>query len=301
MKILIVGGDSFFGIPLIESLLLQSHDLYTVLEDGSKVEAYRQKSLHTIIGKPSENGPWLESVPKDIEVFINAVWPLTEPHSTNNNLEKQEQYMLTTTKNIVYLANKSTGKKIIQLGTIQYYAARGEVPFPERTEPDHTPKGFGKIFNQSIDYLLAQKNISPTVLLTGTFVYTKDEITPHIPVAFNKIAFYIDGGANLLQLTHRDDVTSFIQHLLTKNIQEKIINVTDNKPIRQQDLIKLLARKYNRLGPISIPPITATATIGEPLTLALTESLSAKNDLLKSTGYWLKFPDYQAGFATQTF
>jgi NAD dependent epimerase/dehydratase family enzyme len=262
-----------------------------------KIDEYRKKSIHVIQGIPEENGPWIDTVPKDCDVIYNCYWPIQ--FLQKGNTEKLAQDTLNTVKNIVYSANKLKVKKIIQPGTIHYYAGRGDVPFTEHAEQDKSPVGFGALFMPALNYLLAQKELDIKVLLFGSFLYDNTGTLPSVPRLFNKISFVVDNGLNLIQLTHVEDAVSAMQFILDKQTPEKIINIVDNKPIRQADFIKLLARKYNSLGPISIPHITVTPVIGEALSLNLTQSLTAKNDLLKSLGYWLKYPDYQAGFATQ--
>ena len=53
MKILVIGGTRFFGIPMVEALIKQGHDI-TIATRGNSKQAFYENTDHVILDRTDE-------------------------------------------------------------------------------------------------------------------------------------------------------------------------------------------------------------------------------------------------------
>jgi uncharacterized protein len=304
MKILLLGGTGFIGSRVRELLLKSGHDIWLLVRDVTKIEQFQHSGYHVLEGKADENGRWLNSLPEELDTIINLVKPdFPKIRITSADMEKiYSPFMLNVAKNITYIASKRNVKRIFQDARILNYPEFGGQWLTEKTGLNRSPANWGKLFSDSISFLQNFKQTPTTLLLFGGIIYSSEGVFANktVPYMFGKQYAIIGKGDNWIQLTHVDDAAAAIAHLIEKNFSEPLINIVDDKPISQKEFFGLLSYQQHISKPIPVPQFIGKTLFGDIVSNSLSQSYRAKNDLLKSTGYWLKYPDYQAGFGKIT-
>jgi NAD dependent epimerase/dehydratase family enzyme len=208
------------------------------------------------------------------------------------------ELMLRIGQNLSYVATKKKVRRIFQMANIFYYQVTGETQLSERSPRDLAPENYGAIYNGVLGHFLSQKEIPSTILISGHFVYNSEgHIFPAVPTLMHS-SFVIPGvDTKLLQLTHVEDYVGALIHLMTTDADLPIVNVVDNLPIAQKQFFGIVGNILKQRQTLILPEAIVAVICGDLYTKSLQRTVTAKNDLLKSTGYWLKYPDYKAGFA----
>jgi uncharacterized protein len=299
MRILLLGGTGFIGSRVLDLLINHKHDVWLLIRDKTRLEEYQHKGCHVILGNAEENGRWIDSLPAELDYIINLVKPdFPSIRITSADMDKKyTPFMTQVAKNITYIASKTNPKRIYQTSRIFYYKPVGIQWINEKAEFNRDPDNWGKLSVGLIKHLLEYKNTPTTFILFGSVVYDSAGTFARntIPTMYRNQYSIIGNGENWLQLTHIEDAAAGLVHLMEMNFSEQVINIVDDKPIAQKDFFKMIAYKTHSPGPLPIPLFLAKTLYGDIVANSLAESLRVKNDLLKSTGYWLKFPDYQSG------
>jgi NAD dependent epimerase/dehydratase family enzyme len=297
MKILIVSDNGLIADPLRQLLVANQHDIWILTSDESKRQLLQHSAVHLVLGNPAENGSWLNVLPPALDLIINLYTPYPNQKISNADLENIQATQITKiAQNISYIAERTKCPKLFQLIPPNYYGNVVTGTISERNPENLNSFALG--YQGLIRHFNAAANIATTFLILANFIYNSEGQTyPAIPKLFNKIYPIINHGDNWISVIHLDDLCSSILHLLNNNISEKIINLVDGKPIMQKDWIKMLSRVNLLPHPLPIPTAISNLLYGQAATTNLTNSAKLKNELLKSTNYWFKYPDYQAGLA----
>ncbi len=297
MKVLIAGATGFIGSLIVEQLLKKAHDVWVLLPDQSQLEEYQHMSVHAMVGNAAENGTWLSQLPDNLDFIVNAIFPNISVRLSLKQIENEgASHYFNVGKNLLYAAEKTGVKRMYQFAPLYCYTNTG-VEITEKSILNRDTNTIGKLYMDLLPYLTNQK-VQSTVLMHGLLYNFTGFTFPEIPRVAGRIPI-IGGGENLLVLTHIVDLASACVFLLEKEIAEHFINVVDDKPLRQKEIMQRLGLK-TQSGTVPLPKFAATPLLGDVLTSTLTESIQAKNNLLKSFGYWLKYPDMNAGFAAST-
>jgi len=299
MKLLVVGIENLIGKKIIPQLLQHKHDLWIVLEDSADQAIYQQMGLHVIVADIRQNGQWIDTIPQELEAIVNLTIPTLNKRLNLKTIENDiAPEMLRIGQNLCHIASARKSERIIQLTNIFYYSQRGTTELSERSPRDFAPDNYGLTYSSLTSYLFNQKDIQTTVCVAGHYIYDSDGVTiPQIPRIINN--FVICGtGENEIQLTHIDDLVGGLIHIIENNIREQVVNIVDNKPMLQKDFLKLLSHVYKTGSPLPFPVPLASFIFGDAYPKSISQSIVLKNGMLKESGYWFRFPDYTAGFAT---
>ncbi|MDQ3238919.1 MAG: NAD-dependent epimerase/dehydratase family protein [bacterium] len=300
MKILLLGGTGFLGSYVRKLLLKNNHDTWLLLKDGQRLEEFQHQGFHVLVGQAQENGSWIDTLPEQIDYIINLIEPELETiRLTVSQAEKNlSPFMLNIAKNLTYIASKKQVKRIFQSARILNYTYNPNVWHSENSSFEKSPTNWGKFYSDAILYLQNNKQTPTTLALFGSVIYDTEKTFAKktIPYLFKNQHPVIGSGENWLQLTHVDDAASALVHLLEIETVLPVVNIVDDKPITQKDFFNLLAIHEHGPKPIAIPIFLGKLLFGDIVSNSLSDSCRAKNALLKSTNYWLKFPDYQSGF-----
>lgn len=299
MKILVCGVENMVGELLIEQLKLQQHEVTAVIEDVALFEKYKTQEILAIQGNLQENGLWMKYIPQELDYIINCSYPKVPEHLSLGKIENEyAQQMLRIGQNLIYIATSKKVKRIFQMGNIFYYSSAGDTHVSEKTPRDLAPENYGAIFNGVIGQLTAQKDVPYTLALAGQFIYdSSGKIFPSVPMLMHSTFIMPGTESQYLQLTHIEDYVGAIVHLLSTEANLPIINIVDNTAVQQNQFFGIIGSIHKLQHAISMPSAIASIICGDAYVKSLEKTITSKNDLLKSTGYWLKYPDYKAGFA----
>lgn len=300
MKVFIAGGENQIIDEIVPVLRSQGHDISILVADAQQQSKYQQFGALVVVGNINENGRWIEYIPQDLDCILNLTTPVPAGHLSLKQIESHiAPEVLRSMQNITYVAQKKNAKRLYQLANAYYYKSQGIIPISERkSSRNPAPENYGLASSSAFGFLETQKQVPTTLLITGHYIYNSQAYTiPVIPRVMDTNYIVCESGENLIQLTHIDDLVGAIAHLVTQLSQEPVINIVDNKPISQQDLMNIFARVKGSVFPIHLPKNITALLFGDAYANSITESYELKNDILRETGYWLKFPDYSAGFA----
>jgi len=297
MKILLIQDNGFIADPLRKLLISKKHDLSVLTTDQSKLEILQHSGVHAIFGNPAENGQWINALASKYDYIINLYTPVPETRLNYSILEnKYDAELSKIAQNITYIAEKTSATRIFQIIPPNFYGDVSTGTISEKAPVN--PNSLAYAFQGLIRHFQGFKPTASTLIILPTFIYSIEGKTlPKVPLIANKIHPIFSHGENWISLVHLDDLVAAIDHLIENKFDQSIINLCDDKPIMQKDWIKMLSRISFLPHPLPIPASLANIIYGEVLTKNITNSAKLKNELLKSTGYWLKYPDYQAGLA----
>ncbi len=301
MRILVLGCENLIGTALFPLLAQRKYDIWVIVQDKESQENFQRYGAHTILADPSENGSWIDQLPLELDYIVNLLHPSISARVSLKALEnKIGEYMLQVTKNLTYIAKSRKVKRILQLANIFYYATRGETKVSEKSTRDIDPQNYGMLYKSAITHLLGNKEVNTTLLITGHFIYTsKGETFPEVPTLFETMYVKVDDANNYVQLSHCEDVVGAIDHLLAHELDLPFVNIVDDQPITQKQWIEILSHIKKVPTTISLPISFASFLMGDTYSQSVIQPIQAKNELLRSTGYWLKFPNYRAGFSSE--
>jgi NAD dependent epimerase/dehydratase family enzyme len=297
MKIFLTGASGLVGSRVLDILLKKNHDVWVLIHDPNRLEEFQHKSVHAMTGNAEENGSWLAQLPDKIDVTIDTITPQLLPRLSLKQVESTIAPLLFNIgKNISYAAGKTNCQRLYTLADVHCYINSG-IEITEKSALNRDANDIGRLYMDILPYLQSQKNIAVTTLMHGIIYDSQGHTRPEIPKIAGKIPLI--AGNTLVALTHAEDLANAIVFAVESNFDQSFLNVVDDKPISQKEFLSYLALR-NQTTTIPLPAFLASPMIGDIMTKTLSTSIQVKNQQLKSLGYWLKFPDIQAGFAPGT-
>jgi nucleoside-diphosphate-sugar epimerase len=165
-----------------------------------------------------------------------------------------------------------------------------------------------RVYGQTGDALLDEADIAQPVDFGGRRLLEAEQLLETLPcghTALRLSGIYGPGRRYLLSMAadqsrwpqqnswtnriHRDDAAAFVAWLIRQLANGSEIDdcyiVTDNQPVPQHEVLRWLAANMGHdVGPVSTPPPSG----GKRLS----------NARMRATGFQLRYPDYQAGYAS---
>ncbi|MDQ3098963.1 MAG: NAD(P)-dependent oxidoreductase [bacterium] len=298
MKIFLTGATGLLGSRVLELLLKKNHDIWVLIHDQSRLEEFQHKGVHAMVGNAEENGSWLGQLPEEIDITLNLIIPTIPARLSLKQVENEiAPLVFNIGKNVLYASQKTNAKRFYQIADVHCYQNSG-IEITEKSLLNRDATDWGRIYMDMFPYLQNQKNMPVTFLMHGLLYDSAGNTRPELPRIAGRFPI-VGNGANVLSLTHIEDLAAAISFVIDTNFSQQFLNIVDDKPIPQKDFLKLLALK-NQIATVPLPTFLATPALGDILTNTLTTSIHVSNHELKSLGYWLKFPDISSGFAPGT-
>jgi UDP-4-keto-D-QuiNAc 4-reductase len=247
-NILVSGASGFIGNMLIKELLNNGHNVYGLVRKN--IDSFNKQNYKNIL---------IEDISNNIELNKNISFDYyyhlaAKTHAKSNNYNEYYKVNVLGLKNILNSFNKLHIKKIIMLSSIK---VNGEGflsndNFYSKNSEEKPEDAYG---NTKLEAENLLKKYSTTkkinyVILRPPLVYGAG-----VKGNLSSLMNYIDKGVpmpviNTANMRSLISVNNLVNALITVGFNNKIINktylVSDDNPIRVEDLYKIIAKIMNK-------------------------------------------------------
>ena len=298
MKILLTGGTGFIGIPLMQRLLGEGHQVVLLSRNPENFGVAANGSLMIERWDGKSSGFWAEQM-NSIDGVINLAGEPIGLKRWNNTIKAAiRNSRIEATQVIVEAISQSTvrPKVLINASAVGFY---GDVPLSDVDETIGRGRGFLAETCELWEHraLAAKKQgVRVTLLRTGIALEKDGGVLARMMVPFKAFAGGPPGtGRQWISWIHRDDVIEAILFILKNDGLEGPINITAPEPATMRDFCQILARTIGRPSWAPVPEIVLKAMLGEMSEMLLTGQRALPRKLLEA-GFIFKYPNLEGAF-----
>ncbi len=289
MKIFMTGGTGFVGTYLSQELARQGHTL-TILTRKTETPAPAFPSIGFLTGNPTQEGPWMATVPEH-DWIINLAGASIFERWTEAKKKEIFESRVRTTRNLVAALAAGDGRQLLcSTSAVGFYGARGE----EELTEDSAPQGnfLGELARLWEGEAMRAQELGVRVVITRFgIVLGKDggALGEMVPMFRRFLGGPLGSGRQWFSWIHRQDHARAYTFILKHPEIRGPVNFTSPHPVRNQDLTKALARVLHRPAVFRAPAFMLRLMLGEFAETLLTGQKVLPKRLLDA-GFKCKFP-----------
>lgn len=286
MKIYILGGTGFIGRSFISALLERGHEIHALIRPGKKSPLPSQVSL--VEGDARYPGEWQKEIAgKDAVVNLAGV-PIDPPWTARTKQLIYES-RVTTTRNVVDAMSGT--ESLINASAIGYYGYCQDEILEETG-----PSGRGFLAAVCKDWearatAAAQKKAKVTILRFGIVLGYGGILEKLARMLYMFFGSRIGSGKQWLSWVHIEDAVDAMLFCLEG--KEGAYNISSPNPVRNQEIMRVLARLLQRTGSLPMPATFLKMALGE-FAGVLLEGQRVHPARLLSEGFSFRYPRIEA-------
>jgi uncharacterized protein (TIGR01777 family) len=280
MNILITGGTGLIGRKLVNSLLLDGHQITILTRDPQKAKDQLPSTIQAIKWDGASYQGW-GGIINQIDAVINlagesiAGKSLYQIFMQRWSQERKNRISQSRIKIGMALSEaiRTASKKpdvLIQSSAVGYYGSRG----PEKVI-ESSAVGNDYLAQVCLDWENSTASIEDVgvrrvIIRTGLVLDANDGILPVMLLPFKLfMGGPIGGGNQYIPWIHIQDQVDAIRYLATEENATGPYNLTAPNPVTNRDFSKIAGRVLRRPNWIPLPGFVLKLALGEKSTLIL--------------------------------
>jgi len=285
MRVLIV-GCGYVGVPLGAELVRLGHEVFGLRRNPAVENELKAAGIQPLIGDVTKLDE-LKKLPGEFDWVVNCV-------AAGGDAENYRQIYLQGTRNLIEWLTPDPPKKFVYTSSTSVYAQNDGSQVKE-SSPTEPIAETSKILVETEKVLLdaATQKKFPAVILRVAGIYGPGR--GHWFKQFLKNEAVMEGdGSRILNMIHRDDVTSCIIAALKSGRAGEIYNAVDDEPVSQRNFFEWLAGTLGKYPPPSAPENSA-----ENRRRGLTNKRVSNRKLKMELGCQFKYPNFRIGYSAE--
>ncbi|HYV48125.1 MAG TPA: TIGR01777 family oxidoreductase [Myxococcaceae bacterium] len=290
MHVAVSGGTGFIGRPLVDTLLLQGHQVRLLTRDPRRVAARSGVQAAALFPAPDVGG--CDAVVNLAGEPINQRWSAA---ARRRILDSRVQ----ATSAIAEAARRSgTVKVMVSASATGFYGgARGDEALDEGDSPGNDFTARVCSAWEEAARPAEQAGLRLALLRIGVVLHTDGgALQKMLPPFKLGLAGPLGSGRQWMSWVHRDDVVSLVLHALRTEAASGPLNATAPEPVTNADFTKALGRALHRPTFLRAPAAALRLALGEMSTLLLDGQKVLPRRTLE-TGFRFAYPTLDAAFA----
>jgi uncharacterized protein len=289
VKVFMTGGTGFVGTYLSRELVKEGHEV-TILTRKSRPPGPGESGISYVVGDPTQEGPWMGSVPEHDWVINLAGATIFTRWSEGRKEEIFDSRVKTTRNLVIAMAEGDLNQFFCSTSAVGVYGARGEETLTEDSELDHDFLGeLAKAWEA--EAMRAQEvGIRTVITRFGIVLGTGGGALGQMALMFRKyLGGQLGSGEQWFSWIHQQD--HFRAYLFLKDHPEITgpVNFTAPNPVRNQELTKALGRVLGVPTIMNAPAFMLRLVLGEFAETLLTGQKVLPRRLLDA-GFTFHFP-----------
>lgn len=291
MKILIFGGTGLIGSHLIETELLQEHEVCVVSRrpDEAKKKFSNKVDAVAWVGKSTdrlqEKAEWADAIINLAGENLAKLW-------NKKTKQKIEKSRVETGLTIAGLINNSKDKPrtVIQASAIGYYGSDPDATFNEDSAPG---KGFlADVIDKWEDSLdeIRSENVRKVFLRSGLVLSKEGGFLPKMILPMKLfVGGPIGSGQQWMSWIHLRDEVRAIRFLLENEAMRGPFNLTAPNPVQQKEFAETLGKAMDKPSWLPVPAFVLEASMGQMAKETVLASQRVIPDKLLDAGFEFVF------------
>ncbi len=295
MRIIVVGGTGFIGIPLVHELMKHGHSVTVLSRNATKARALVPSSVACINWDPCSAGVWA-NVLEDADAVINlAGEPIAEKRWTAARKRLIWDSRVSATRAVVEALRSHATKScvLVNASGIGYYGAREDDALDEGAV-----RGTGFLADLCLAWeaeamRAAEFGTRVVLLRTGMVLEADGGALAKMLLPFR---LFVGGpimpGTQWVSWIHRSDHLDLIQWVLTRPSVSGPINAVAPESVRMNRFCEVLGRVLQRPPWLPVPGFALKMLLGELGTIMTTGQWVIPAKAL-ADGYRFQFPSLE--------
>lgn len=287
MHIFIAGGSGYIGTYLCQHFLAHGH---RVTATGSRrVSSLPSSDLVTYIrADTTKPGDWQKSL-KNCHVIINLAGKTIFRHWTDRYKKEMYHSRIMTTKNIVSALPKTQSVLLCSASAVGYYGSQEDKSLTESAS-----LGDDFLAHLARDWeaeaMAAQNEQTRVAILRFGIILSRNggAMAKMIPAFKLFMGGPFGDGRQWFPWMHLKDVAGAIDFIIENSNISGPINFCSPHPVRNRELVRMLARALSRPALMRIPSFALRLVLGE-FGETLLASQRATPEKLVQNGYKFEF------------
>ncbi|MAE96081.1 MAG: NAD(P)-dependent oxidoreductase [Deltaproteobacteria bacterium] len=275
MSRILIAGCGYVGCRLAAELVLAGHEVHGLRREGALPEG-----VHAVHADLLDGAALARALPGGLDVAVYAASP-----GERSDAAYERTFVTAPSKLREVLERSSPGlsRVLFVSSTAVYAQARGEV-VDERaaTEPLHFT---GRRLLEGERGATAWPGQACAVRLAGIYGPGRAGLVDRVR---RGEATFAPGPPRYRNRIHRDDAAGLLAHLLGLPGLPPVILGVDDAPVPEREVLEWLASRLGAPAPRAGEPA--------PGSRGAAGNRRGCNDLLRSTGYVLRYPTYREGY-----
>ena len=299
MKVFLTGATGFIGSAIMRNLISAGHQVTGLVQNKVNKEKVKAAGGTPILGDLLVPGPWKEAV-QDHDVVISASSPFKITDKLS--IDEAKRRGLAHTEMVTNLINAAAHVSKVQAVILTYhvtaFGSHGDSWISEVMPVE--PVGLAVPIAEGYWDIekAARKAGVPTIEVFPGWAYGQGSWFSEYLVAglMNDMPVLVGPGQNYKSLIHIDDLAEGYRLILNKMPVGERYCFVDSHPVRQKDLVALVAREIGRPEPLPADYSLFAKQYGEVLAQTLDSSARVSNNKAKlELGFTPKFDNFCHG------
>ena len=254
LNILIIGGTGFIGRTLSRALIDAGYTV-VVISRSPSLNSSLMHGVHSVQVDVLIPGQWQELIP-DFDALINLAGVSIFQRWTAHGKQEILNSRIIAVSNIIDALRMRRGKthQLLSVSGVGYYGFRGD----EILDEDNPP---GSDFLAQVAAQWEEKveqvkelGIRAVIFRLGHVLGNHGGVLPKlVTLAKLHLASHWGSGEQWISWIHEDDLARCVIFLLENQIIKSPVNVTSPNPIRNREMMRLLAEMTGKR--VYIPPV----------------------------------------------
>ena len=254
LNILIIGGTGFIGTTLSRALIDAGHTV-AVISRGPSLNLSLGHVIRSFQADVTIPGQWQELIP-DFDALINLAGISIFRRWTMRRKQEILNSRIIAANNVINALRMRRGKtqQLLSVSGVGYYGFHGDEILDEENPPGSDFLARVAAQWESKIEEVKELGIRPVIFRLGHVVGNFGGVLPKlVTLARLHLASHWGSGEQWISWIHEDDLARCVIFLLENQILQSPVNITSPNPIRNREMMKLLAELTGKR--VFIPPV----------------------------------------------
>ena len=254
LNILIIGGTGFIGTTLSRALIDAGHTV-AVISRGPSLNLSLGHVIRSFQADVTIPGQWQELIP-DFDALINLAGVSIFRRWTARGKQEILNSRIIAANNVINALRMRRGKtqQLLSVSGVGYYGFHGDEILDEENPPGSDFLARVAAQWESKIEEVKELGIRPVIFRLGHVVGNFGGVLPKlVTLARLHLASHWGSGEQWISWIHEDDLARCVIFLLENQILQSPVNITSPNPMRNREMMKLLAELTGKR--VFIPPV----------------------------------------------
>jgi uncharacterized protein (TIGR01777 family) len=254
LNILIIGGTGFIGTTLSRALIDAGHTV-AVISRGPSLNLSLGHVIRSFQADVTIPGQWQELIP-DFDALINLAGVSIFRRWTARGKQEILNSRIIAANNVINALRMRRGKtqQLLSVSGVGYYGFHGDEILDEENPPGSDFLARVAAQWESKIEEVKELGIRPVTFRLGHVFGNFGGVLPKlVTLARLHLASHWGSGEQWISWIHEDDLARCVIFLLEKHIIHSPVNITSPNPMRNREMMKLLAELTGKR--VFIPPV----------------------------------------------
>lgn len=254
LNILIIGGTGFIGTTLSRALIDAGHTV-AVISRGPSLNLSLGHVIRSFQADVTIPGQWQELIP-DFDALINLAGVSIFRRWTARGKQEILNSRIIAANNVINALRMRRGKtqQLLSVSGVGYYGFHGDEILDEENPPGSDFLARVAAQWESKIEEVKELGIRPVIFRLGHVFGNFGGVLPKlVTLARLHLASHWGSGEQWISWIHEDDLARCVIFLLENHIIHSPVNITSPNPMRNREMMKLLAELTGKR--VFIPPV----------------------------------------------